>query len=61
MNDHQRIQALRDFIRYKDASIKRAERGYGSGLRSSTASADLAIDRVSLKRAMLELSKLEGK
>jgi hypothetical protein len=61
MNDHQRIQALRDFIRHKDASIKRSERDYGSGVRSSAASADLATDRVSLKRAMLELSKLEGK
>jgi hypothetical protein len=59
MTDLERIKALKDYILYKDASIKRSERDYGSGVRSSAASADLAIDRASLKRAMLELSKLE--
>lgn len=61
MTDLERIKALKDFIRFKDASIKRSERDYGSGVRSSAASADLAIDRSALARAALELSKLEGK
>lgn len=61
MTDAERIAALRDYIRHKDASLKRAERAYGSGVRSSAASADLAIDRSALARASLELSKLEGK
>ena len=61
MTDLERIAALRDFIRYKDASIKRSERDYGSGVRSSAASADIAIDRIALERAALELSKLEKK
>ncbi len=61
MNDQQRIQALRDFIRYKDASIERAERDYGSGVRSGAASVDLALDRSALARAAMELSKLEDK
>ena len=61
MTDLERILALRDFIRYKDASIKRAERDYGSGVRSSAASVDLAIDRSALARAAMELSKLEKK
>lgn len=61
MTDLERIQALRDYIRFKDASIKRSEKDYGSGVRSSAASADLAIDRSALARAALELSKLEKK
>jgi hypothetical protein len=61
MTDLERIQALKDFIRYKDASIKRAESAHGSGVRSSAASADLAMDRSALARAALELSKLEKK
>ena len=61
MNDVERIKALKDYIRYKDASIKRSERDYGSGVRSSAASVDLALDRSALARAALELSKLEKK
>jgi hypothetical protein len=61
MTDLERIQALKDFIRFKDASIKRSESAYGSGVRSSAASVDLAIDRSALARAAMELSKLEGK
>ena len=61
MTDLERIQSLKDYIRHKDASIKRSERAYGSGVRSSAASADLAIDRSALARAAMELSKLEGK
>lgn len=61
MTDLERILALRNYIRHKDASIKRSERGYGSGVRSSAASADLALDRSALARAAMELSKLEGK
>ena len=61
MNDLERIQALKDYIRFKDASIKSKARSYGSGVRSSAASADIAIDRIALERAALELSKLEKK
>jgi hypothetical protein len=61
MTDLERIKALKDYIAYKDASIKRAERDYGSGVRSSAASADISIDRSALARAAMELSKLEGK
>ena len=60
MTDQQRIAALKDFIRYKERSIARSEAADGSGVRSSASSADLAIDRTALKRAMLELSKLEN-
>jgi len=61
MTDLERIQSLKDYIRFKDASIKSKARSYGSGVRSSAASADLAIDRISLARAALELAKLEKK
>ena len=61
MTDFERIQALRDYIRYKDACIKSLEKDYGSGVRSSAASVDLAIERSALARAALELSKLEKK
>ena len=61
MTDQERIQSLRDFIRFKERSIKRAEKAFSSGVRSSSASADIAIDRSALARAALELSELEGK
>lgn len=61
MTDRERIKALKDYIRFKDASIKRSESAYGSGVRASAASADLAVDRSALARAAMELSKLEKK
>lgn len=61
MTDLERIQSLKEYIKYKDASIRRSEESYGSGVRSSSASADLAIDRSALARAAMELSKLEKK
>ena len=60
MTDHQRIAALKDYIGYKERSIARSEAAVGSGVQSSASSADIAIDRAALKRAVLELSKLEN-
>ena len=60
MTDQQRIATLKDYIRYKERSIARSERAVGSGVRSSASSADLAIDRAALKRAVLELLRLKN-
>ena len=59
MNDPKRIAALKDYILYKERSIARLEAAVGRGVRSSAYPADLAVDRAALKRAVLELSKLE--
>ena len=57
MTDLERIQSLKEYIKYKE----RALAGHPSGVRSGSTSADIAMDSSALARAAMELSKLEAK
>lgn len=57
MTDLERIQSLKEYIKYKE----RAVASHASGVRSGATSADIAMDRSALARAAMELSKLEAK
>ena len=61
MTDLERIKGLKQYIASKERSLGRSEDIWGKGVRSGSASADLAIDRAALDRAVRELAKLEAK
>jgi|SaaInl1SG_22_DNA_1037389.scaffolds.fasta_scaffold69231_2 hypothetical protein len=60
MTDQERIASLKSYIKYKEASLQRTLDQYGSGVRPSWVSEEMATASSGLSRAYKELTKLGG-
>lgn len=60
MEDQERIESLKAYIHYKEASLQRTLDQYGSGVRPSWVSEEMATASSGLRRAYKELTKLGG-